>query len=672
MMRNRILLFAALLSGVPAFATPAFIQAHATNSANTSATSLTDSLGSSVGAGNLLIATAVSNGTAEIPSSISGCGSWNLAIQTTGSTSGVAAVYYAMNVSGGSCTVTANYTTATGINLIVSEYSGLASTYALEIWQTNGPANCCTALPITTQGANDLLFGVENFGSGSGACTSFPNVSPFNNQPTASICGSPTSGITTGTFDAVEAAGTYTFNPNGNNTFGINTTYIVIAFRATVPTLGREQYTPWVNAASTAFGLPNRSGDLLLALCENDVGTHAPAAPTDTAGNSWIIAPVNLPSDSSNTYDLWFVPSAIAGANTVTCGGSPSGLALWEYTGTNPTNPLGSSSDFFSQNPSTTFASGDVQVNSNSILFSVAALMGTTSQATFSGSSGFAPGVSALTNAAVQDSIQQWDEIGASGSYSNSVTASQNEFFPQVFVLVFESAQVTTPALKQHWRGSAGIGPDGSLTAYLPSNVAAGDLLIQVVANNSGYSPGTPSDSQSNAYTLIEGGGSTQYALYWAIASASGALNSTNTSANCIGLADFSMPSTPTLDQSNSAVNAAATSLGTGSITTSVPGELLVSTGYDISDSYRLYFTSFSPSWSLVGFACGGHYAAAWLAWQPQVAQGAYSNTLTVAQSMPLAAVIASFKFGNFSQPVVQIVAKNRGFQVPDLPIRRE
>jgi hypothetical protein len=119
-------------------------------------------------------------------------------------------------------------------------------------------------------------------------------------------------------------------------------------------------------------------------------------------------------------------------------------------------------------------------------------------------------------------------------------------------------------------------------------------------------------------------------------------------------------------------VNAATTSLGTGSITTSVPGELLVSTGYDISDSYRLYFTSFSPSWSLVGFACGGHYAGAWLAWQPQVAQGAYSNTLTVAQSMPLAAVIASFKFGNFSQPVVQIVAKNRGFQVPDLPIRRE
>jgi len=258
------------------------------------------------------------------------------------------------------------------------------------------------------------------------------------------------------------------------------------------------------------------------------------------------------------------------------------------------------------------------------------------------------------------DSIQQWDQIGTAGSYNNSVTSTQGNYLPNALALVLESAQVTTPARRQHMRGSGSAGPDGPQSAVLPSNVNAGDLLIQVVANQSGYSPGAATDSQGNAYTLIQGGGSTQFGFYFAIAGSTGSDYMSNSVADCIGAADFGVPSTPTLDQTNFATNASATSLSTGNITTGASNELLISAGYDISSSYRLYFDSISSGWSGLVFACGGHNAAAWIAWQPQVAIGTYSDTFSFADAMPLSAAIASFEFGvgSSSYPQGQIISR--------------
>jgi hypothetical protein len=663
-MKRILLCLALLLTAVPALqAVPARVNSNAASVA--SATSAAVTLSTTIG--NSLVAISANNGSAQTPTSIATpCGTYILAGISNGSTSGMVAVYVLMGATATSCTTTTNYATATGINLIVKQYSGLTSQYALEVAvPATGPQNCCTALNITTQGASDLLIGIENFGSGSGTCTSFPSVAPFTDDGSGSICSSPASGISTGTFDAVEGPGTYSFNPNGDNTHGINTTYMLFAFRSVLPNPGRIQVEPLSATASLAYREPNIAGELLMALCENDrLSTGPTPAPTDSNLNHWKFVR-SLDSDSTNTYDMWMAPGVVAGANTVTCPDTPAGIALIGLLGLNAVNPLGSSSGFFTQNPTSSFSTGPVQANSPSVILAVSAMMEPASATTLTDSSGFAPFLSTTGGGSVADSIQMSDRIVTSGSYSDTITASENEYFPQAFAVVLESAQVTVPALKAYGRGSAGIGPDGSLTAYVPgADVKIGDLIIVPIANNGGYSPGVQSDSQGNVYRLIKGGPGYTFGLFETIATANGALNATNTIANCIGVVDFGVPALPVLDQSNSAVNASATSLSTGSITTAQSNEFLVSMASNISDTYRLYYASDSAGWSTLPFACGGHYGATWLAWQPQVAQATYSNLFTVADAMPMAAAITSFKFGEGNLPVIRIIAQNRGFSL--------
>jgi hypothetical protein len=377
--------------------------------------------------------------------------------------------------------------------------------------------------------------------------------------------------------------------------------------------------------------------------------------------------PVQSESDSTDLIFWWYAPNSLSGSNTVTCNGSGGltnySIALWEYRGLSTTAPLGNATDFLSAALiGSTILPGTVQSNSTSVLFVVGGLMSNTS-ATFTASAGLAP-IASWGNAL---SFQQWDETVSSGSYSPVITPSASSYWPQGFALVLESAPVVVPVLKQHARGSGVAGGDGVNSATLPGSVHVGDLLIDVVTNQStSVGPGTLSDSQSNTYTLITGGTSSdKLSVYFAVANATGALTITDTMSQCVNVSDFGVLSSPTLDQSNYQSNySGGTSESDGGITTSVANELLVSTGYVDSESYRLYLQSINAGqgWSGEIFACGAHDASGWLAWRPQVSAGSYGNTWTFTQSMPIAAAIASFKFptsgGSNGGPHVQILSK--------------
>lgn len=123
------------------------------------------------------------------------------------------------------------------------------------------------------------------------------------------------------------------------------------------------------------------------------------------------------------------------------------------------------------------------------------------------------------------------------------------------------------------------------------SNVTAGNLIFVVVANKSGNFPNTVTDNQGNAYTFwdLQQSGVAACATTWfAVAGSTGALTVTatwggNETSDMI-IAEYAKSGgVPALDNNQSITNAttAATTLGTGNITTTLSSDLLISWGYD-------------------------------------------------------------------------------------------
>lgn len=650
-------------------ATPAVVQVNSSPCFTSGGTTLTCSTPSSTTTGNglaFIVSTGISTPNEEPSSLPSGCGAtWYQAVQTYPYND--VFVFYAMNITGGSCTGSVTFGSSANLNGFMVEMSGLTTTYALELATYSGRWTCCNAITFNTTGASDLVLAVSNTGPGSGTCSSMSAPASPSTGTWAAV-GTPICSTTptTGVWSSVVGPGSNVYYEQPNNSNAINSTYTIVVFRSVLPSPGRLQANFMYSglSATSTYQLPNLVHDLLVVQCEGD----NTAAPTDNASNTYYMLPSWFQGDSADFYTYWYAKNSNAYSTgghgaTVTCP-TGSSIGLWEYTGLSLTAPVGAASDFFTQNDAiTSYNTGSVQVNSTSVLFSAGAILENVGYS-FTASSGFGDGV--FTGQYVSaDNIMQWDEVVSPGSYSNSIVASAGTYFPQGFIQVFETDPVTVPAIRQYNRQGQNAGPDGSATAALPIDVNSGDLLLQVVANDSGYSPGTPSDTQSNSYSLIQGGGSEQFGLYWAVAGSTGSLSSTNTDANCVGIIDISVPSTPLLDQSNSAqdTSGSATSLSTGNITITNPNELVVSVGYVISASYRLWYESQSSGWSGLVFACGGHYAAAYFGIQAQVSTGTYSNTFEYYQPMPLASAIASFKFSaggaNGSGPTFQIIGSN-------------
>lgn len=642
-----------------AFAQPAHIQGQAATQ-NGSAT-LSATLPSNLLATDMVVATAWSDGHV-LPTGMSGCGvsNWRLAAADTFNAENVWATYYITNVSAISCTATVTYASGTGSNIIVDEYSGLPPAYALDISVGIPTINCCTSLSVTVQGSNELLYGIASYGPGAGSCTGASSFSIYSVRE--SVCGSPSSDVTSATFDSVQNAGTYVFNGYTGlvNSFGVNYGAAVVVFRSVIPNPGRVQQTNFTDSVSATYLQPNLAGDRLIAECED-----TNSLPTDTLSQVWHPVVIPITSDSSNIYNYFTVDVAAAYSTggvgvTVNCTGSPTndGIRLWEYT---PTF-IGASTVYFTQNTSiTSIPAGTVQADSNAILFSMGAIMENTG-ITFTASTGFVP----ITTGGNGDSLQMWERIVTPGNYSNTITPGGTSFFPQGTILVLESSKPTVPVLQERTRQSGSAGPDGSLTGGFIGSLSKGDFIVVLETNQTTdlFGPGTMSDSLGDTWhTFFAPNSPNGYALFWTVANANAAAGTytvTNTIAQCIAPLRFSVPSAPSQDVFSTATNlGGASSLGTGSITTTTPNEILISFSTVDDATNRLEFTSQGSTWSSMGLTCGGHDASVFGGLQLQVATGSYSNLFTWNATMPITASIAAFKFAPSGQaPQINVLSR--------------
>src|SRR5579863_9373165 len=124
---SSLLFFVCVISG---HVTIAHVQGN--NNSGGGGTSLSVTLGSSTTAGDFLIAVSPNNNASVLPTGVTGCGTTWYPAPTTSANNNVA-IFYAMNIPGGTCTATVSYPTSTSINLLVDEYSGMAGTYALDV-----------------------------------------------------------------------------------------------------------------------------------------------------------------------------------------------------------------------------------------------------------------------------------------------------------------------------------------------------------------------------------------------------------------------------------------------------------------------------------------------------------------------------------------------------------
>jgi len=65
--------------------------------------------------------------------------------------------------------------------------------------------------------------------------------------------------------------------------------------------------SPGATAATLAFPSNNTAGNLLVLAARKSINSQ----PTDTAGNTWLLA------KTQPTMDIWYVPNCLGGANTV-------------------------------------------------------------------------------------------------------------------------------------------------------------------------------------------------------------------------------------------------------------------------------------------------------------------------------------------------------------------
>jgi hypothetical protein len=611
-----------------------------------SATSLSVPLLKNTGAGNAVIASVSTTGNVA-PTSVTICGSTAYALINTGWVGSYndMGVYFVQNVSAAACTVVATFAGTQQINITATEYTGLPASYIFESQIASvarGGSNF--NLSLATSGNNSATYDVwYAFNDENHAGTTCTGSTGFTQRTTPLANSSSTTIVFD---DDGGGAATYTNYPTCSGA-GTNLTGIMVVIRSALPVIGRLQYAPFTTSASQTLPLPVNAGDTLIAMCRADV------LPTD-ANNTWIALPVTMESDAGSFYRVAMVINASGSTGAVACSGA-TGMELFEFTGVDMVSPLAGSSAFFSDSASSTVNAGPVPIFSPGILFSVAGALAVTN-ITFTGGSGFVP----FSYMNLTDSVQVWDQVVSAGSYSNAVTASGSMGYQNAFTLALSSVKVQYPVLRQHHRRSGGIGGDGSFTVTLPSPVVAGDLIL--IATASAASSGTISDNQYNVYSLLEGGGSNIWGLWWTIASASGSLSTNSTSAQCVASMEFSGVNAPTVDQKNSGSSSTAT-VNTGSITTTKANELIVAAGYayDSAASYRLLFSSMDSGWSGVLFACGGHYNGVFAGYQTQAAIGTYYNDFTWSHTMALDGAIVSFIGAPSTtvQPVVSIITEN-------------
>lgn len=144
---------AALVLASPAMASTAYVQSA---SGSTSGASLGVSYSANVAAGDLLVGQFRANGTTKVSDSVNG--SWTQAVSTT--SEGVThSIWYRQNAAAGKTTVTVSGATSGSLRAVLGEYSGVATSGALDQTSCNqGTATSVTTGATASVSTGDLLY----------------------------------------------------------------------------------------------------------------------------------------------------------------------------------------------------------------------------------------------------------------------------------------------------------------------------------------------------------------------------------------------------------------------------------------------------------------------------------------------------------------------------------
>lgn len=556
-------------------------------------------------------------------------------------------VAYALNTAGGADTITLSggFASAANQDILIELDSSKVGPEPYFSSATYGSiSGTSQILPPIGQDGHELIIAVagdyvtsQTFTTPSGFTTEFFGGTTSNYTWKVMTNYNPGAGI-------ISPTTTLGLSPN---TFG----GAMLAFRTnSPPSPGRYQALPYVSAASATFSHSTLAGDVLMAFCNGGTG-----GVTDTQGNTWTLTALQGWQEGGNNTGIYSTKNIVGGSDTVTCA-SGAGIAIVEYRGVNTAQPVGQASGFTTWNNLSSFSTNQVTATANSILFSYGSLLNSTGLV-FTPSSGFLSG----PGSGRSTSFQIWDQVVASGNYSNTITASSGNIYGNAGLLVLSSSQITYPVVRQSSAASGLCCIDGSFTAAM-APVKLGNLILAFEAEQNGGTPTAPSDTQGNTYHYIIGSQALGYAVYYTFTSNSGALSVTGNPVSCISPVEIDNSSGLTLDKTATTAQTTASTISSGSVTTTLPNEFVVSVGYDQSavGSQRTYYGSQSAPWSGLVFACGSSHSALWVGSQTQAAAGSYSNTFTLGASMTVAGGIFSFSTPGTSntQPVVNIISE--------------
>lgn len=163
----RLLTLLALLWPGVSWGAPAFVQSCDFGSDGTTSTTTTCTFGSNTTAGNAIAGFySVNDGSANTITSIAGCSNTYTRVETITSGGDTTTWFYAQNITGGACTITATTSGASGYRSIIAhEVSGILTSGTLDVSVSfsSEPAgtgtNAATSGTDTTTADGDYIFG---------------------------------------------------------------------------------------------------------------------------------------------------------------------------------------------------------------------------------------------------------------------------------------------------------------------------------------------------------------------------------------------------------------------------------------------------------------------------------------------------------------------------------
>jgi hypothetical protein len=356
---------------------------------------------------------------------------------------------------------------------------------------------------------------------------------------------------------------------------------MIAAFRSAVPTIGYLQGNLGIalntTSATLTFTDANTSGNCLVVIVGLSTGSIL-ATVSDSNGNIWYGVPIFASSDGIQTW-AYYAPNAAGGSDTVTVAATSSAditTKIVELAGVAITNPLISSTAKWN-NASSLFSDYAV-VPGSAVLLGYAFAHNNNPGISLTPSSGYlSANETDFQGTGSWQQFSTFSEAGSAGPYSLTATMSSGNADTVVGLMAFSAAAPTVP-----WRRQI-VTAQGSTseTGTFGSSNLAGSLLL-VAASNDFTGTWGISDAQGNSYTVLAGGSSANWVIWYCLSAKAGsnAVTVTRPGGAFMQLiaTEYVAPRAWALDVSNTNTATGSSGISSGSVTTTQAVELLIST----------------------------------------------------------------------------------------------